>query len=77
LARTTLSEPNEDIDARYFGADGKLLPPEYVREHSGEAAWGEYSGMLGRYVARSNSLIGIGNQFSEELNKIISNNHRN
>lgn len=76
LARATIAGPNDDIDRRYFGTDGKLLAPEYVRQHSGEAAWAEYSGMLGRYVARSNSLIGIGGEFSDELNKIISSNHR-
>ncbi|GAS88993.1 hypothetical protein [Mycolicibacterium brisbanense] len=76
LARATIVGPNEDVDRRYFDVGGKLLAPEYVRQHLGEAAWAEYSGMLSRYVARSNSLNGVDSKFSDQLSKTISSNRR-
>lgn len=77
LAQASVAGPNEDIDRKYFGDNGRtLMQPESVRQQLGEAAWGEYSGMLGRYVARSSSLIDVAGVFSETFSNIVSNNHR-
>ncbi|MCV7360545.1 hypothetical protein [Mycolicibacterium neworleansense] len=66
LALTSANPMNEDIDAKYF-RDNALIEPEKVRQEFGEAAWDEYSGMLSRYVARSDELRAFSSLFSQTM----------
>lgn len=76
LARASATGPNSDITPRFFSGDNSLMPPGLVRTRLGEAAWEEYSGMLSRYVARSNDLRNISNSFAHTSDKIVKGNHR-